>query len=134
MPFKTKVKKMFGKSDGADGSSLKTTKTADSNTYAAGDVLPTPKYRGKIDPEHKAALDNFTFADENDRRRSAQSLYSPHGSRMPSRNNSTTAVEPRKFFGLGARGKSQVGKVMEADDTDASNGESTSFTIRLRTR
>jgi len=123
MPFRAKIKKVFGgSSSSSDSSSLQTTKTSESNVYKPGEPIPQSKYRGRVDPEHKATLESFSFGDTF-RRKSCQSQYSPHGSRMPSRNNSINA-EPRKFFGLGGRKKSQVPQVAEGEDdlTDTANG------------
>lgn len=49
--------------------------------------MPRLKYRAPVKKEHKEKLDAFTFGGAW-RRRSQQSLYSPMGSRMPSRRGS----------------------------------------------
>ena len=58
-----------------------------SNVYKPGEQLPRAKYRAPVKKEHKDKLDSFTFGSAW-RRRSQQSLYSPMGSRMPSRRGS----------------------------------------------
>lgn len=119
MPFRERFKRALGRNTSiSDSNSLKSSKTKDS-TEVTG---PKPKYRAPVDPEHKAKLESFSFAN-NWRRKSTQSDHSPFGSRQPSRNNSTT--DPRKLFGAGGRGKSHVGPVVEnADDsTDPANGK-----------
>ena len=58
-----------------------------SNVYAPGEPMPRPKYRAPVKKEHKDRLDAFSFGNAW-RRRSHVSLYSPMGSRMPSRRGS----------------------------------------------
>ncbi|KAL9056652.1 MAG: hypothetical protein Q9162_002823 [Coniocarpon cinnabarinum] len=52
--------------------------------------MPRPKYRAPPDKKTMTQLDSFTFGSTSRRKsvNSASSLYSPGGSRMPSRNNS----------------------------------------------
>ncbi|KAF2683735.1 hypothetical protein K458DRAFT_418712 [Lentithecium fluviatile CBS 122367] len=64
-----------------------TKKKTSPNTYGPGDKMPPLKYRRPVNPEHKAHLEAFNWA-KAWRRKSEQSLYSPMGSRMPSRRNS----------------------------------------------
>lgn len=59
----------------------------DDDFYKPGEKMPPLKYRRAVDPEHKKALEAFSFKTAW-RRRSHQSLYSPMGSRMPSRRSS----------------------------------------------
>lgn len=96
--------------------------------------MPRPKYRAPVDKKHKEMLDSFDFVNRwrnpSSRRGSHDwSLYSPHGSRIPSRTNSFSAIKP-KFM----RGKSSVGaKVVENEDEveDLANGEIESTTQLL---
>lgn len=124
MPFRERVKRALGRSGSiSDGSSLRKTNTGDSsNTYGPGEAIPKSKYRGPVDPKHKEKLEGFSFG-QAWRRKSHVSLYSPFGSRMPSRNPSrnNSVADPRKLF---AREPSHVGHVMQnVDDSgDDTNG------------
>lgn len=118
MPFRARLKKTFSRNStsGSDGSS-----TADSNqessVYGPGEKMPQPKYRRPVQKEHKEKLEAFSFA-KAWRRKSNASLYSPMGSRMPSRKNSAEQQQ-------GRRSRSFVQQVPEGevDDTDVANGE-----------
>jgi hypothetical protein len=59
----------------------------ESDFYQPGEKMPPLKYRRAVDPEHKKKLEAFTFGTAW-RRHSNASLYSPMGSRLPSRRNS----------------------------------------------
>lgn len=59
----------------------------ESDFYQPGEKMPPLKYRRPVDPEHKKRLEAFSFKTAW-RRRSNASLYSPMGSRMPSRRGS----------------------------------------------
>lgn len=121
MPFREKFKRALGRDrSGSGASSLKTSKTNDGNAQG-DDPEPKPKYRAPVDPKHKERLEAFSFANTW-RRKSTSSLYSPHGSRMPSRNNS--ASEPHKHV-TGGRSNAHFGTLVEdADDaTDTMNGK-----------
>ncbi|KAF1947469.1 hypothetical protein EJ02DRAFT_333986 [Clathrospora elynae] len=59
----------------------------ESDFYKPGEKMPMLKYRRPVDPEHKKTLEAFTFKTAW-RRRSDASLYSPMGSRLPSRRGS----------------------------------------------
>ncbi|KAH6644482.1 hypothetical protein C7974DRAFT_21750 [Boeremia exigua] len=59
----------------------------ESDFYKPGEKMPPMKYRRPVDPEHKEKLEAFTWK-KAWRRRSHQSLYSPMGSRLPSRKGS----------------------------------------------
>ena len=106
MPFREKIKKAFGRSPSTSTnssspttitpvdslsqfSSVQKTKSKDKKKKKKEDeeAMPKPKYRAPVDPNHKATLEAFSFsgAFEAIRRKSAQSAYSPMGSRMPSR-------------------------------------------------
>ncbi|KAI8932829.1 hypothetical protein NX059_010312 [Plenodomus lindquistii] len=59
----------------------------ESDFYLPGEKMPPLKYRRPVDPEHKKRLEAFSFATAW-RRHSNASLYSPMGSRLPSRRSS----------------------------------------------
>lgn len=59
----------------------------ESDYYQPGEKMPPLKYRRPVAPEHKAKLEAFSFSNAW-RRRSHHSIYSPMGSRMPSRKSS----------------------------------------------
>jgi hypothetical protein len=67
---------------------------ADDDYYKPGEKMPPLKYRRAVDPEHKKTLEAFTFGSAW-RRRSHTSLYSPMGSRLPSRRNSCRSKRSR---------------------------------------
>ncbi|KAF1952254.1 hypothetical protein CC80DRAFT_552674 [Byssothecium circinans] len=71
------------------------TKT-DPLVYQPGEKMPPLKYRRPVAPEHKAHLESFDWA-KAWRRRSDQSIYSPMGSRMPSRKSSYQSFSRRSF-------------------------------------
>lgn len=57
--------------------------------------MPPLKYRRPVAPEHKAHLESFDWA-KAWRRKSAQSIYSPMGSRMVSRKSSFQSFRTRR--------------------------------------
>ncbi|CAO2652421.1 Nn.00g007040.m01.CDS01 [Neocucurbitaria sp. VM-36] len=59
----------------------------ESDFYQPGEKMPPLKYRRPVDPEHKKTLEAFSFSTAW-RRHSHTSLYSPMGSRLPSRRSS----------------------------------------------
>jgi len=59
----------------------------ESDFYLPGEKMPPLKYRRPVDPEHKKRLEAFSFSTAW-RRHSNASLYSPMGSRLPSRRSS----------------------------------------------
>lgn len=125
MPFRAKVKKVFGRSGSgspSDSSSLKQPNPTEHSTYGPDEPIPKSKYRGPVDPKHKDTLESFSFSNAF-RRKSTQSLYSPFGSRMPSRNNSIGNDDSRAVY-TGKRNKSHFGQLAEDNDDggDASNG------------
>lgn len=124
------MKRAFGKSIGEDGTDLTQTTSkvskkskkekARDNVYESGEVMPKAKYRGPVNKEHKDKLESFSFANAFRRRSSDQSLYSPMGSRLPSRRGS--------FFGRMSMAKSRQqsyveAPVQEAPDDDVTNGK-----------
>lgn len=66
----------------------------DDDYYKPGEKMPPLKYRRAVDPEHKKTLEAFSFSTAW-RRRSHTSLYSPMGSRLPSRRNSCRSRRSR---------------------------------------
>lgn len=98
MPLRTRIKRAFTRSStSSDSNSLsKSSSRKDSNVYQPGEKMPPMKYRRPVNPEHKERLEAFSFA-KAWRRKSDQSVYSPMGSRMPSRKNSTQ-TQGRKSF------------------------------------
>lgn len=105
MPFRERVKRVFGRKDSvsSDGNDLgKSSSRKPSNVYQPGESMPKAKYRQPVDKKHKEQLESFSFAG-NIRRKSVQSLYSPMGSRMPSRNSSVdhTWANPGKRYAPG---------------------------------
>ena len=128
MPFRARMKRAFTRSSSSSSDtsrSLSRTETrgiGDPKVYQPGEPMPRPKYRAPVDKKHKAMLDAYSFGN-NSRRKSTSSqgsLYSPGGSRLPSRHNSVNMVP------VGWLQHTSVGKVEEAadDDADISNGES----------
>ncbi|KAF1986766.1 hypothetical protein K402DRAFT_420831 [Aulographum hederae CBS 113979] len=63
----------------------------DPNVYQPGEKMPPLKYRRPVAKEHKEKLEAFSFGTAW-RRKSHQSIYSPKGSRMPSRGNSFSTL------------------------------------------
>lgn len=99
MAFRERVKRALGRSSSSKSSSSSSTlskknskETEDDNhTYfKPGERMPPPKYRRPVAKEHKEKLEAFDF-EKAWRRRSQQSVYSPMGSRYPSRRNSLTS-------------------------------------------
>ncbi|KAF1844176.1 uncharacterized protein K460DRAFT_379166 [Cucurbitaria berberidis CBS 394.84] len=66
----------------------------ESDFYLPGEKMPPLKYRRPVDPEHKKRLESFNFSTAW-RRRSHTSLYSPMGSKLPSRRNSCRSRRSR---------------------------------------
>jgi len=100
MPFRQRIKRALTRSssssDGGSSLSKSASNKPESNVYQPGEKMPPMKYRRPVAPEHKEKLESFSFA-RAWRRKSAHSQYSPMGSRMPSRKNST-ATNGRKSF------------------------------------
>lgn len=100
MPLRTRIKRAFTfgsqDEDNLSKTSSKSSKRVDPNVYQPGEKMPPLKYRRPVNPEHKAKLESFSWQ-KAWRRRSEQSLYSPMGSRMPSRKNSKSTLGRRSF-------------------------------------
>ncbi len=123
MPFRDRVKRALGRSNGDSSDNGKLSKfdtLEDTNVYQPGEPMPKAKYRQPVDKKHKENLEAFSFM-ENSRRTSYQSQYSPMGSEAPSRSISVKA-EPRKNI---ANERSHVGQMVEiaGDSADVSNGQ-----------
>lgn len=128
MPFREKVKRAFGRPDGADSSDLsespskastrksKREKDYPENMYKPHEVPPS-KYKGPYNRDHQQKLHAFSFSNAfQGRRKSEQSLYSPMGSRLPSRMGS---FKSRKSLASRSRQHSRVGDiVMESNEGD----------------
>ncbi|PNS18250.1 hypothetical protein CAC42_7619 [Sphaceloma murrayae] len=91
MPFREKLKKAFKSSPSSSKTSSPTISQTEqrwpSNVYRPDEPMPRPKYRAPVKKEHKEKLESFNFG-SSWRRRSHVSLYSPMGSRLPSRRGS----------------------------------------------
>ncbi|KAF2789325.1 hypothetical protein K505DRAFT_216850, partial [Melanomma pulvis-pyrius CBS 109.77] len=105
MPLRTRIRRAFARgSSDEDGALSKTASKSsksskrDSNVYQPGEKMPPMKYRRPVAPEHKEKLESFSWA-KAWRRKSAQSIYSPMGSRMPSRKSSLTTIGRRSIGG-----------------------------------
>lgn len=145
MPIRDKFKKAFGKSNeeptetNSDMSqsqpkilSRKSKKQRieyPDNVYKPGEI-PESKYKGPYNKAHQQKLHAFSFGAAFQGRRksnqSSQSLYSPMGSRLPSRVGSFMS---RRSFGPKSRQQSRVEDTLmennEADDT-VGNGKPSS--------
>jgi len=132
MPFRQRVKRAFTRSStssSGDTSLSKSNSRKNSNVYQAGEKMPPLKYRRPVAKEHKEKLESFSFAHAW-RRKSDQSQYSPMGSRLPSRKNSTHTQGRKSFQATRTsmqvpRTPSNVGQVKEDmdDEADVTNGE-----------
>lgn len=101
MPIRERIRRVFTRSSDDSSrstkSSVKSSKK-DSSIYQPGEKMPPLKYRRPVNPEHKAALESFSWA-KAWRRNSEQSVYSPMGSRMPSRKTSHSTIGRRSIGG-----------------------------------
>lgn len=82
--------------------------------------MPRPKYRAPVQKEHKEKLESFSFADAW-RRKSLQSIYSPMGTRAPSRRASflsRKSVGGRSTGRKSLGGRSVRGASVTSDDTE----------------
>ncbi|OCK76451.1 hypothetical protein K432DRAFT_306323 [Lepidopterella palustris CBS 459.81] len=131
MHFRQRVKRVFTRSSSGsngDNSLSNSTSRNSSNVYKPGEKMPPMKYRRPVAPEHKEKLESFSFA-KAWRRKSTQSQYSPMGSRLPSRKNSTHTVGRKSLQGTRLSMQAQratggnVEQVKEGsgDDADVSN-------------
>ncbi|EKG12561.1 hypothetical protein MPH_10311 [Macrophomina phaseolina MS6] len=131
MAFRERVKRVLGrnsssKSSSSSSLSKKPSKSAEDENhryYLPGEKMPPMKYRRPVAKEHKEKLEAFNF-EKAWRRRSQQSVYSPMGSRIPSRRNSLTS---RKSMNVP---RSQVVEDLDqagntANGTSRSSSEST---------
>ncbi|KAL8812409.1 MAG: hypothetical protein Q9223_003215 [Gallowayella weberi] len=130
MPFRAKVKRAFGKnedpseasSDLSQVQSKASTKKSKKpkqqypeNIYKPGEI-PESKYKGPYNKEHQQKLHAFSFkAAFQGRRKSEQSLYSPMGSRLPSRKGSFLS---RKSFARSRQQSRVEDALMENNEAD----------------
>ncbi|PSK51889.1 hypothetical protein B9Z65_3156 [Elsinoe australis] len=127
MPFREKLKKAFKSSSPSSSKTSSPTITQaeqrwPSNVYHPDEPMPRPKYRAPVKKEHKEKLEAFNFG-SSWRRKSRVSLYSPMGSRMPSRRGSR--VSRKSVSGPSGAGRESM------DDrrrSIASNSRSNSIT------
>jgi len=119
MGFRSRLKKTISRgsqsSSSSDASSTTSKRLSNVNVYQPGEKIPL-KYKRPVDKAHKERLEAFQFADAW-RRRSFQSVYSPMGSRMPSRRNSIE-YGPMARHGL-ARG--HIAETIDGVDPESSN-------------
>ncbi|KAF1364371.1 hypothetical protein EJ07DRAFT_99944 [Lizonia empirigonia] len=93
----------------------------ESDFYLPGEKMPPMKYRRPVDPEHKKNLEAFSFK-KAWRRRSHQSLYSPMGSRLPSRKGSFRSRRSRSRSVHRSRRSSFHSDYDEEDETWVDSG------------
>jgi hypothetical protein len=109
MPLRTRIRRAFTRGSSDENalkktdskSSKRASKNFDSNVYQPGEKMPPLKYRRPVAPEHKEKLEAFTWS-KAWRRKSQQSIYSPMGSRMPSRKTSYSTLG-RRSLSIGGR-------------------------------
>ncbi|KAF2120250.1 hypothetical protein BDV96DRAFT_595808 [Lophiotrema nucula] len=128
MPLRTRIKRAFTRSSRDNSSDDLAAKNArkDSIHYQPGEKMPPLKYRRPVDPKHKEHLESFTWA-KAWRRRSDCSLYSPMGSRLPSRKTSATtlgrrSIGARSTRSLGGRSTRSIGGRSVRDRRTSSRG------------
>jgi len=114
MPFRARLKKTFSRNS-TSGSEESSLSGSNPNVYGPGDKMPVPKYRRPVEKHHKEKLEAFSFATAWGRK-SIGSLYSPMGSRMPSRKNS---AEPQ--VGRRSRTFARQDPEEEMDPADVGN-------------
>ncbi|KAF1965439.1 hypothetical protein BU23DRAFT_24954 [Bimuria novae-zelandiae CBS 107.79] len=97
MPLRSRLRRAFTRGSHDDPQLVrgKKSKNPDPNVYQPGEKMPPLKYRRPVAPEHKAHLESFDWA-KAWRRKSAQSIYSPMGSRMVSRKSSFQSFRTRR--------------------------------------
>lgn len=114
MPLRTRIKRALTRGSQDDGNGLSKTSSKsskkdprykDPNVYQPGEKMPPLKYRRPVAPEHKEKLEAFNWA-KAWRRRSDHSVYSPMGSRMPSRKTSRTTLGRKSIGGRSIGGRS----------------------------
>ncbi|KAJ4288635.1 hypothetical protein N0V90_011872 [Kalmusia sp. IMI 367209] len=108
MPFRSRLRRAFTRGSHDDPQIVKGTKKKnfDPNVYQPGERMPPLKYRRPVAPEHKAHLESFDWA-KAWRRKSPQSIYSPMGSRMPSRKSSFQSFSRRSVRSVNRRSLSK---------------------------
>ncbi|KAF2756896.1 hypothetical protein EJ05DRAFT_517258 [Pseudovirgaria hyperparasitica] len=128
MQIRKSIKRVFHRSSNSSSQSSDSSLSKSQATsaypahlfYQPGEKMPTPKYRRPVAKEHKERLEAFNFATAW-KRKSQTSLYSPMGSRMPSRRNSHNFTRtPRRSFSE-MRMDANVNEGSD-DEGDVSNG------------
>ena len=119
MPFRTRIKRALTR--GREENGTKNGKKGDPNVYQPGEKMPPLKYRRPVDPAHKAHLESYSWASAW-RRRSHTSLYSPMGSRLPSRKSSNTTLGRRSIGGRSMRSVRSVSRRSMGDRKRSSQG------------
>ncbi|KAF1998399.1 hypothetical protein P154DRAFT_251309 [Amniculicola lignicola CBS 123094] len=110
MPLRTRIKRAFtrGSNDENGRKTSKPKKIVDPNVYQPGEKMPPMKYRRPVDPVHKEKLEAFAWTTAW-RRKSDHSVYSPMGSRMPSRKASLSTLGRKSIGGRSTRKLSSRG-------------------------
>ncbi|KAI9808196.1 MAG: hypothetical protein M1825_004653 [Sarcosagium campestre] len=115
MPFKSRMRKAFGRSSSSSTElKPKRTKSQEAECYKPGEVLPNNKYPGRPNKPHQDMLRGFSFGDAFKRRSSVLTDISPMGSRMPSRKNSEARGKKSSQFQRSHMGQS----VQHADESN----------------
>ncbi|OAG01976.1 uncharacterized protein CC84DRAFT_1167138 [Paraphaeosphaeria sporulosa] len=116
MPLRSRLRRAFtrGAHDDPQVVKGKKSKNYDPNVYQPGEKMPPLKYRRPVAPEHKAHLESFDWA-KAWRRKSTASIYSPMGSRMPSRKSSFSSFRTRRSV-RSVHGRRSQSKPRRADD------------------
>ncbi|KAF9734230.1 hypothetical protein PMIN03_007979 [Paraphaeosphaeria minitans] len=116
MPLRSRLRRAFtrGAHDDPQVVKGKKSKNCDPNVYQPGEKMPPLKYRRPVAPEHKAHLESFDWA-KAWRRKSTASIYSPMGSRMPSRKSSFSSFRTRRSV-RSVHGRRSQSKPRRGDD------------------
>ncbi len=119
MPFREKAKSLFKTKSRGDSLTKSNTNSSSpegrdrwpSNVYKPGEPMPRPKYRAPPKKEHTEKLEAFNFG-EAWRKKSFQSVYSPMGTRAPSRRTS--------FLSYGKKSATSRNPSITSEDTEKS--------------
>ncbi|KAF2443158.1 hypothetical protein P171DRAFT_56523 [Karstenula rhodostoma CBS 690.94] len=116
MPLRSRLRRAFTRGSHEDPQIVKgkKSKNCDPNVYQPGEKMPPLKYRRPVAPEHKAHLESFDWA-KAWRRKSTASIYSPMGSRMPSRKSSFSSFRTRRSV-RSVHGRRSQSKPRRGDD------------------
>ncbi|KAF2497278.1 hypothetical protein BU16DRAFT_560585 [Lophium mytilinum] len=144
MPIRQRIKRALTRSSTSSDNPHLSKSKPDPNVYQPGEKMPPMKYRRPVAPEHKEKLEAFSFA-RAWRRKSGSSQYSPMGSRMPSRRNSTATRKsfqtsrlsmqaPRISMAKGEEGGVREGSEEEGDVTNVGLSRTHTHESSLRPR